>query len=141
MLDGSSKFSSSVSADALDRHSFPRHVVDVVCHCVGRRISCLQYSDALVAGSFVHENLKALHSGHVPVKKYLQVCMNHFSGSFDTSASSSVGESLRLAFVAHCAPHVRHDSCIAYLDEPTFLQVFDCGWINVPQDVVPFFSC
>ena len=57
------------------------------------------------------------------------------------SASSSVGESLRLAFVAHCAPYVRHDSCIAYLDEPTFLQVFDCGWINVPQDVVPFFSC
>ena len=67
--------------------------------------------------------------------------MNHFPGSFRTSASSSAGESLRFAFAAHFASCVHRDSCVAYLDEPTFLQVLDSGRINVHQDLVPFFQC
>ena len=46
--------------------------------------------------------------------------MNHFPGRCRTSSSSSVGESLKISFEAHCAPHVRRNSCIAYLDEATF---------------------
>lgn len=67
--------------------------------------------------------------------------MNHFPESFRTSSSSSVGEGLIYALTAHCAPHVRRDSCIAFLDEPTLVQVLDVGWFNVPYDDVPFFQC
>ena len=126
-LDRSSKFSSPVPADALYRHSFQRHFVNVTCRCVGSRLSRLQSSNGPVAGSFVHLNLNVLHSGHVRVKRSRQVCMSHFPGSFRTSASSCVGESLRFAFAVPCAPHAHRDSRIAYMDEPTFLQVLDSG--------------
>ena len=111
-LDGSSKVSSSVPADALDHHSFPRQFVNVVCRSVGSRMSFLQSSDALVAGSFVLENLKPFHSSHVRVKTSLQVCMTS-PGSFRTSASASVGKSSRFAFAAHCTPYVPRDTVVS----------------------------
>lgn len=69
------------------------------------------------------------------MKGSLQVRVDDLSTGFWTLATSSVGERLRVALVAYCAPHLLPYRGVRYADQLVLLEVFYDG--DAPQYDMP----